>query len=50
MIDFCSALTVVARIGLLRLIRDGASRLPFVATLLLANNFGRVLAVFDSSL
>ena len=43
-----TALIVVARIGLLRPIRDGAPRLPFVATQLLANGFNRVLAVFDS--
>ena len=47
-IEICTALIVVARIGLLRQIRDGASRLPFVATLLLANGFGSVLAVCDS--
>ena len=47
-IEVRTALIVVARIGFLRPIRDGAQRLPFVATVLLANGFGRVLAVFDS--
>ena len=41
-------LIVVAHIGRLRPIREGAPRLPFMATLLLANGYGRVLAVFDS--
>ena len=47
-IEVRTALIVVASIGLLRPIREGAPRLPFVATLLLANGYGRVLAVFES--
>ena len=48
LIEVRTALIVVARIGLLRPIREGAPGLPFVATLLLAYGYGRVLAVFDN--
>lgn len=49
LIEVCSALIVVTLIGLLRPIRDGARRLPFVATLLLADSCGCVLVIFDSN-
>ena len=46
--DVSSALITVARIAFLRPIREGAPKLPHVMTLVLANGYGRILAVFDS--
>ena len=44
-----SALIVVAHIALLRPICESAPRMPNVMSMVLANGFGRVLAVFYSS-
>ena len=38
---------VVEQIALLRPIRESAPRMPHVMSMVLANGFGRVLAVFD---
>ena len=46
--DVNSALITVAQIAFLRPIREGAPKLPHVMTQVLANGYGRILAVFDS--
>ena len=48
LIEKRTALIVVAQIALLRPIREGAARMHHVMSMVLANGFGRVLAVFDS--
>ena len=48
LIELRTALIVVAQIALLRPIREGALRMPLVMSMVFANRFGRVLAVFDS--
>ena len=48
LIEKGTALIVVAQIAILRPIREGAPRMPHVLSMVLANGFGGVLAVFDS--
>ena len=48
LIKVCLTLIAVACIGLLRQFCENAPRVPFVATLMLAKIFGRVLLVVDS--
>ena len=48
LIEKRTALIAVAQIALLRPIREGAPRMPHVMSIVFANGFGRVLAVFDS--
>ena len=43
-----TAFIVVAQIALLRPIREGAPRMTYVIAIVLANGFGRILAIFDS--
>ena len=47
-VEKSSALIVVAQIGLYPANLEGAPRVPFVASLLLANGFGRPLVFFES--
>ena len=48
LIEKCTALIVVAQIALLRPIRECAPTKPHVMSMVLANGFGRVLAILDS--
>ena len=50
LIEKRTALIVVSQIALIKPIREGARRIPHVMWIVLANGFGRVLAVFDSGL
>ena len=45
LIEKRSALIVVAQIALLRPICEGAPRMPYVMSMVLANGFGRVLTI-----
>ena len=47
-VELSSAIIVVARVAMLRPIRAGTPRMPHVMTLVLANYYGRLLAVYDS--
>ena len=48
LIEKRTALIVVAQIALLRPRLEGGPRKPYVISLVLANGFGRVLAIFES--
>ena len=48
LIEKRTAVIVVAQIALLRPIRESAPRMPHVMAIVLANGFGRVLAIYDS--
>ena len=48
LIENRTALIVVTPIALFRPIRKGAPRMPHVMSIILANGFGRLLAIFDS--
>ena len=48
LIEKRTALIVVGQIAILRPIREGALRMPQVLSMVLANGFGRILAIFDS--